>query len=394
MKKFGSLLFFILTIVSCSKTIVFDYKNNDDFKKIKSLYAPDTRVNIFNVNGIKTGNKLVLKGETDKMEVKEELVKNLSAKYKVVIDSIQLLPDNKLPYTHALVNVSVANLRTNPSHPSELATQAIFGTPVLVLKKENDWYLVQTPDKYIAWVDSPGISLFNDTDYKNWQNSSKIFATALNGRIYASDSLNSFPISDFVAGNIFQLNENYYSKNFIKIILPDKREGFVKKTEFENFDIFIIKNSDISSENLVSTAKQFMGIPYLWGGTSVKGLDCSGFTKTVFFLNGLIIPRDASQQVLAGDKVELDGYFSKIKPGDLLFFGSKRTDNSDRITHVGMYLGNGKFIHESGCVKIESLRKSDSNYNEFRASSLLQVRRYLNANDKLLLRLEKVYSKN
>jgi gamma-D-glutamyl-L-lysine dipeptidyl-peptidase len=394
MKKFGSLLLSILIIVSCSKSIVFDYKNNEDFKKIKSLYTPDTRVNIFNVKGIKTGKNLVLIGETDKREVKEELVKNLSAKYKVVIDSIQLLPDNKLPYTHALVNVSVANLRTNPSHPSELATQAIYGTPVLVLKKENDWYLIQTPDKYIAWVDSPGITLLNDAEFEKWQNSSKIIAKASNGLIYASDSLNSFPISDFVAGNIFQLNENYFSKNFIKITLPDKREGFIKKTEFEIFDIFINKNSNISSENLVSTAKQFMGIPYLWGGTSVKGLDCSGFTKTVFFLNGLIIPRDASQQVLAGDKVEIDDYYSKVKPGDLVFFGSKRPDNSDRITHVGMYLGNGKFIHESGCVKIESLRKSDTNYNDFRASSLLQVRRYLNANDKLLISLEKVYSKN
>ncbi len=393
MKKIASLLFFGLFLVSCSKSVVFDFKNNEDIRKIKNLYAPDTRVNVFTINGIKTGKKLVLKGETNKKEVKEELVKNLSAKYKVVVDSIQLLPESKLPSTHALVNVSVANLRTNPTHPSELATQAIFGTPVLVLKKENDWYLIQTPDKYIAWVDSPGIIFLNDSEFENWQNSSKIIATATNGLIFSADSLNALPISDFVAGNIFQLNENFYSRDFIKIILPDKRQGFVKKSEFEIFDIFITKINNIKSENLINTAKKFMGIPYLWGGTSVKGLDCSGFTKTVFFLNGLIIPRDASQQVLAGEKVEINEYYSKFKPGDLLFFGSKRADNSDRITHVGLYLSNGSFIHESGCVKIESLRKSDDNYNAFRASSLLQVRRYLKSNDKLLITLDKVYSK-
>jgi cell wall-associated NlpC family hydrolase len=394
MKGIATLFFFTLIIASCSKSVVFDHKNNEEIKKIKNLYAPDTRVNVFNVKGFTTGKKLVLKGETDNPLVKEQLLQDFSKNFKIVEDSIQLLPDSKLHSTRALVNVSVANLRTNPSHPSELATQAIFGTPVQVLKKENDWYLVQTPDKYIAWVDSPAITLVSDAEYDNWLSSSKVIATTSCGLIFATDSANSLPISDFVAGNIFQLDENYYTQGFIKIILPDRRKGFVKKSEFEILDIFIVKNNTIKIENLINTAKHYMGIPYLWGGTSVKALDCSGFTKTVFFMNGMIVPRDASQQVLAGDRVEIDEHYSKIKPGDLLFFGSKRADNTDRITHVGIYLGNGSFIHESGTVKIESLRKSDNNYNDFRASSLLQVRRYLKAKDNLLITLDKVYSKN
>ena len=383
-----------MIFISCSKSIVFDYKNNEDIRIIKSKYAPDSRVNVFTVKGIKSGKKLILKGETDNFIVKDELVKSFSPKFREVIDSIQLLPESNLSSTHAVVNVSVANLRTTPSHPSELATQAIFGTPVLVLKKENDWYLIQTPDKYIAWVDAPAITLLSKSEFENWQNSSKIIATGTYGIIYSSDSINSLPVSDFIAGNIFQLKEDYFSNDFIKIVLPDKRQGFVKKSEFEILDIFISEHNTVSSEKLINTAKQFIGIPYLWGGTSIKGLDCSGFSKTVFFLNGLIIPRDASQQVLAGDKVEIDEQYSKLKPGDLLFFGSKRADKSDRITHVGMYLGNGSFIHESGCVKIESLHKSDNNYNAFRASSLLQVRRYLKSNDKSLITLDKVYSIN
>ena len=394
MKKIALFFFLGLIFISCSKSIVFDYKNNEDIRIIKSKYAPDSRVNVFTVKGIKSGKKLILKGETDNFIVKDELVKSFSPKFREVIDSIQLLPESNLSSTHAVVNVSVANLRTTPSHPSELATQAIFGTPVLVLKKENDWYLIQTPDKYIAWVDAPAITLLSKSEFENWQNSSKIIATGTYGIIYSSDSINSLPVSDFIAGNIFQLKEDYFSNDFIKIVLPDKRQGFVKKSEFEILDIFIREHNIVSSEKLINTAKQFIGIPYLWGGTSIKGLDCSGFTKTVFFLNGLIIPRDASQQVLAGDKVEIDEQYSKLKPGDLLFFGSKRADKSDRITHVGMYLGNGSFIHESGCVKIESLHKSDNNYNAFRASSLLQVRRYLKSNDKSLITLDKVYSIN
>ena len=108
-------------------------------------------------------------------------------------------------------------------------------------------------------------------------------------------------------------------------------------------------------------ALTYMGIPYLWGGSSVKGVDCSGFVQSVFFRNGIILARDASLQALHGLPVDISDGFNRLKKGDLLFFGSKENGDS-HVTHVALYLGNNEYINSSGRVHD---KQSGFNKSEF-----------------------------
>jgi cell wall-associated NlpC family hydrolase len=119
------------------------------------------------------------------------------------------------------------------------------------------------------------------------------------------------------------------------------------------------------------------GSPYLWGGTSVKAPDCSGFVKTVYFMGGVILARDASLQFLHGSEVDISSGLNDLEPGDLLFFGRPTGSGAKRITHVGFYLGNTEVIHSSGMVRINSLDSTRSNYNPYLRETLQGARRII-----------------
>ena len=120
-----------------------------------------------------------------------------------------------------------------------------------------------------------------------------------------------------------------------------------------------------------------MGIPYIWGGHSTKGLDCSGFTSTVFKSEGYQLPRDANMQVLLGDEITPNPDFSNILAGDLIFFGP-----ADRITHVGIWMGGSYFIHASDDVHMNSLDENDDLFNAYRKRTLRHVKRIIDEGEK------------
>ncbi|MCX7611047.1 MAG: C40 family peptidase, partial [Ignavibacterium sp.] len=177
------------------------------------------------------------------------------------------------------------------------------------------------------------------------------------------------------AGNLLKLLS--VEKDFYKVEFPDKRTAYIHKSEAERFNQWY-QSLKPTGESILQTAYRFMGVPYLWGGTSVKGMDCSGFTKTVYFLNGIILPRDASQQVYTGELINTENGWKNLQAGDLLFFGTKATENrKERITHVAIYIGDGDFIHAAGRVKINSFNQSKPYYSDYRKSGFIRAKRIL-----------------
>lgn len=380
-----SILFFSCT--TTQKKNISKYQHIND--SLKKEYAPDKRVAIYNIEMKAIGESILLKGESDQPKAVTQLKQKLTDKGVKFIDSINLLPDASVGETkYAVVNNSVANIRSQPKHSGELATQALLGMGLKVLKIDGDFYLIQTPDTYISWVDHGGVTLMKSNEYLKWTNAPKIIYTSTTGFTYQENDVKSPRLSDIVLGAQLKFLEE--GKYFYKVEYPDKRIGFVKKLESELYSNWIDNLNP--SGNLAETyARDFLGAPYLWGGTSTKGMDCSGFTKTVFLMNGFIIPRDASQQINAGLDVDPNLKFENLEKGDLMFFGKKATDSTkQRTTHVGIWLGNnkGEFIHAASQVRLSSINPKSDYYDEVNTNRYLGSRRYLGVKDKMITNLK------
>lgn len=383
-----SLLFLLIVSLSCTdnSVLVSDLENIND--NIKNKYAPDKRVAIFNVLIDYKKDSFAISGETNIPEAHQKLIDSLQSLGILFKDKVRILPDTAVGKNKfAVARNSVINIRSAPKHSAELGTQGLLGMSLKVLDKKGDFYRIQTPDNYISWVDKGGIQLMNTNQFEDWSASEKIIFTKGFGYVYADEKFTQI-ISDISLGGILKIKTE--TNKYYQVVFPDNRTGFVKKQEAKLYSNWLT-NSKPSSENIEIVAKQMLGFPYLWGGTSAKGMDCSGFTKMVYLMNGFIIPRDASQQINAGKIVDKNLDFSDLKKGDLLFFGKKATKtNKQRVTHVGIWLGNNKmeFIHASGNVHISSMDSLQINYDAFNKNRYLGSRRYLNSLDKAIFKLE------
>lgn len=302
----------------------------------------------------------VIHGDNDLVAVEEEtLQKDTSIK------------DGK---EYAVVNLSVCNLRQTPDFTAEMSTQALLGMPVKVLAFDT-WYEIQTPDDYTGWVHPMGICRMTKTEYDIWNQAEKAVITQHFGTIYAEANEQSQTVSDVVAGDRLKLLGK--QGKFYQVEFPDGRKGFVSESIAKPQQEWR-KGLKQDAASLIQTAYTMMGFPYIWAGTSSKGMDCSGYIRNIFIMHDMIIPRDASQMVKVGQKIEIAADYSNIEPGDLIFFGRKATpERKEGVSHVGMYLGNGRFIHSQGNVHVSSLLPTDELFDEMNLNRLLYAVRIL-----------------
>lgn len=288
----------------------------------------------------------------------------------LIISAVSALGLVARAQNYAIVDVSVACMREKDSFSSEMVSQALLGTPVHVLDSTK-WYHIETPEGYTGWVHYEVIRTMSREAYSRWNAAPKLVVTALQGLVKSEPCKHSQTISDVVAGDRLLLLGR--SGKWWKAGFPDGREGWLHCSEAEELETWR-KGLSLSPEAVIRTAKSMLGFPYLWAGMSPKGMDCSGFVRTVLAMHDVIIPRDASQQARKGERIDDQ---SLLEPGDLLFFGRRTDSGEEKVGHVGIYIGEGRFIHSLGLVKIVSLRPEDPDYDAFNAGRYLFASRIL-----------------
>ena len=307
---------------------------------------------------------------------------DLYNKIKAYSDSLSfgndviLLPDPSLgDSTRGIINVSVTPIRDRSSHTAQMIDQAIMGNWVKILIEKDDWYLIQTHYKYVGWITKSAVHKCTNNFLSDWNEKARYRIKKLNSIIYSEPNMSSIPISDGVLNNRLYITKDLV--DWSEVILPDGRVGFIEKQDIE---LITYDDTDLADQIsiVISNALSMKGVPYLWGGNSSKGNDCSGFTQTAFMSSGIQLPRDARQQAKIG-KLIID---DQLKEGDLLFFGT-----GDRITHVGISMGGDKFIHQGskleGKVDIHSLNPDSPLYNSYRKETFLFAKRVIEESSNL-----------
>ena len=363
------LVFFAGTIVRAQVPSFKSLKS--EIQAVQKQLVPDKRVALLNLIVDTLKSPVVIKGETNLPEGKKQILQLLKSKGIQFTDSIRVFPDATLgDKTWGLVTLSAANMRSEPDHATELVSQALMGTPLKVLDQYNGWYLVQSPDYYIGWMEGNGLAHFTPAEMDRWKKSNRYIYNHITGNAVDSPNRKSSAVTDLVLGDLFEVEAEV--KKFLKITLPDGRSGFVRKSDCLSWNEWTTTSPDVQS--IISVARQMLGVPYLWGGTSCKAVDCSGLTKTAYYSQGIILARDASQQARYGEHPDFNE-IPNLQPGDLLFFGR----SAQRITHVGIHMGEGRYIHASGMVRINSIDPKAPDFNLSLRKNLVAASRILSS---------------
>ncbi len=260
---------------------------------------------------------------------------------------------------------SVVDVRKEATHSSELLTQMIMGEDAEELAADGDWYLVRLSDGYHGWVRSWCVSGISRKDIEAYNARTNVLVDVNVGSVYSKPDTASLPVGDVVCGT--RLLAGGSEGGFRRVNLPGGREGYMSSGSLVQPPV-----GGPDRTRLMERAKRHLGVPYIWGGTSAKGFDCSGFVYRVFLLEGIELPRDSDRQAASGDHIPVERIIDDARTGDLLFFGDAAT-----VNHVAIYIGDGLYIHSYGDVRFNSLVSDDERYELKLGRTLLFARSVL-----------------
>lgn len=236
----------------------------------------------------------------------------------------------------AVIAKPVVNMYRDASASTDVVSQALYGTGVVILKSQPEWIDIRTADQYTGWVQAPDVKRLNGASYAPQGNAVRV--AELSANVYREPDVTLHaPLLQLPWESRLEVapSQAKPSERWLQVRLVDGQTAWVQRGDVSS------DFAPLDTDQMLALAHKFLGITYTWGGVSSFGFDCSGFTQMLERQRGIEMPRDADLQAAWNHAMPIER--KDIQPGDLLFFGSSVA----KITHTGMYLGNGEFIHDT-----------------------------------------------
>ncbi|MFH2034926.1 MAG: C40 family peptidase [Candidatus Zixiibacteriota bacterium] len=264
---------------------------------------------------------------------------------------------------YGIVIRNLTDLRTEPGFRAERKSQLLLGEPIVVGDLKNGYLSATQNDGYCGWVDEKAIRLISKSEWRGYQNDLNYQVVSPTAKVHPLDNSFNSPIPQF----LFYGTRLFVSRTREKMALFHAPDGNKFKISMKNIEVLSkLQGGKINGNHIVKEANKFLGVPYLWGGITPFGFDCSGLVQMAYKRYGFEFPRDSKDQRTVGVRIKRD----EIKPGDLIFFPG----------HVVIAMGKNKIIHASlgeGGVQVNSLNPADPDFRKDLYDSYTEARRVL-----------------
>ncbi len=302
-------------------------------------------------------NTIILKGLTEHKfhkNIPERIFQKLGFNVK---NEIEILPsENMKNKLFGIINVPSVYVYESPNENSEKMTQSLYGDYCFLLKELDDFYLIHTDEGYLGYIKKKFVKIVSEDFFAKYINSQKVF-------LKETVKVNNMKLSSGTVLRFVNVNGNMCR---VKLINDEEIEIDIEKVHIFNSTYEIRKN-------MLEFARKYLNVPYVWGGKSGEGIDCSGFIQTIYRFGGINLPRDAYQQFYAGKLVATPWFTKALEIGDILYFIEPIIG---KIGHIAFSEGKTSFIHaDEPFVNQKSIDKEDKNYVVKRKDSFIFAKR-------------------